>query len=160
MKALTLHEPWASLIASGAKAYETRDWAPPGWLVGQTIAIHAGKADPMKLSTADLGGSTAVEAMLRGLKLQRMDALPLGCIVCTAKLAGIYWSQGATMTPHGTMQIDTGDGTIELRPGEEYFGSYGAGRCLWHLVEIRRVAPPKPARGMQKLWDWKEHQHA
>ena len=29
MKALTLHQPWASLIAHGVKTIETRSWAPP-----------------------------------------------------------------------------------------------------------------------------------
>ena len=42
MKALTLHQPWASLIAGGRKTIETRPWAPPCGLVGERFAIHAG----------------------------------------------------------------------------------------------------------------------
>ena len=41
MKATTLWQPWASLIAIGAKYYETRDYPPPAKLLGQRIAIHA-----------------------------------------------------------------------------------------------------------------------
>lgn len=43
MKAISLWQPWASLIACGAKPYETRSWAPPRSMIGQPIAIHAAK---------------------------------------------------------------------------------------------------------------------
>ena len=43
MHAIALHQAWASLIALGTKAVETRSWLAPALLVGQTIAIHAGK---------------------------------------------------------------------------------------------------------------------
>ena len=46
MKAITLHEPWATLIACGAKKIETRDWAPPRSLIGERIAIHAARREP------------------------------------------------------------------------------------------------------------------
>jgi hypothetical protein len=45
VKALTLHQPWASLVALGVKTIETRSWAAPRSLVGQHIAIHAGKRE-------------------------------------------------------------------------------------------------------------------
>ena len=38
MKALTIWQPWASLIAGGAKQYETRSWATQ---YRGPIAIHA-----------------------------------------------------------------------------------------------------------------------
>ena len=41
MKALTLWQPWASLVIAGAKPYEFRSWSPPRWLIGQRIVIHA-----------------------------------------------------------------------------------------------------------------------
>ncbi len=43
MKALSLTQPWASLVAIGAKNIETRSWSTGyrGWL-----AIHASKAFP------------------------------------------------------------------------------------------------------------------
>lgn len=47
MKALTIWQPWASLIIAGAKPVEWRGWACPRWIVGQRIAIHAG-ARPAK----------------------------------------------------------------------------------------------------------------
>jgi hypothetical protein len=34
VKALSLWQPWASLIAVGGKRIETRHWPAPSWLVG------------------------------------------------------------------------------------------------------------------------------
>ncbi len=46
MKAITLHQTWASLIAEGVKTIETRNWPPPLHHMKQLIAIHAGKRSP------------------------------------------------------------------------------------------------------------------
>ena len=43
MKAFTLWQPYASLIADGTKTIWTPSWAPPRSLIGQRIAIHAAK---------------------------------------------------------------------------------------------------------------------
>lgn len=42
MKALTLWRPWAWALFNG-KDLENRTWAPPAHMIGQRIAIHAGK---------------------------------------------------------------------------------------------------------------------
>ena len=43
MKAKTLYQPFATLIAEGLKTIETRSKPPPRSLIGHRIAIHAGK---------------------------------------------------------------------------------------------------------------------
>ena len=85
MTALTLRQPWASLISSGGKLFESRTWAPPVPLIGQRIAIHAGKS---KISN---GLSDEELAAIRsGLDADDLAALPRGMIVCTARIAGAY----------------------------------------------------------------------
>lgn len=42
MRAITIWQPWASLIIAGAKPFEWRPWAAPSWLIGERIVIHAG----------------------------------------------------------------------------------------------------------------------
>ena len=64
MKAITLHQPWASLIASGAKRIETRSWKPPDSLIGTEIAIHAGKRKFGGDLACDLGFMNAVDEAL------------------------------------------------------------------------------------------------
>ena len=41
MQAITIHQPFASAIAAGAKTIENRSWAPPARMVGEWVAIHA-----------------------------------------------------------------------------------------------------------------------
>lgn len=43
LRALTLHRPWAWLIAAGHKPLENRTWDPPDAMIGQHLAIHAGQ---------------------------------------------------------------------------------------------------------------------
>lgn len=47
MKAITLWQPYASLVALGVKTIETRSWPAPKGLVGQRIAIHAAAKPPI-----------------------------------------------------------------------------------------------------------------
>jgi hypothetical protein len=69
--ALTVKQPWASLIASGLKTIENRSWDRRA-IVGKRIAIHAGKATPVEVKRGGRAG-----------KISRADN-PLGAIVCTA----------------------------------------------------------------------------
>ena len=41
MKAKTLYQPWATLVARRYKTVETRDYAPPDFAIGEPLAIHA-----------------------------------------------------------------------------------------------------------------------
>ena len=43
MRALTLWQPWASWIIYADKRFENRPWRPPRQIIGQRIAIHAGR---------------------------------------------------------------------------------------------------------------------
>lgn len=43
LKALTLWQPYASMVVFGKKRLENRPWFPPKSLVGARFAIHAGK---------------------------------------------------------------------------------------------------------------------
>ncbi len=45
MKALTIRQPWASLIAAGVKTIETRSWSTR---YRGPLAIHAGKHKPQR----------------------------------------------------------------------------------------------------------------
>jgi len=87
MKALTVWQPWASLIMLGAKQYEFRKWdfrsREPG-LVGERIVIHAG-ARPVKIDdltdileriaddVSALDAKIAIPVITRQLKLLRRE---------------------------------------------------------------------------------------
>jgi hypothetical protein len=50
--AITVRQPWAALIAAGAKRTENRNWRPRS-VVGKPLAIHAGKYMPTDVDIAD-----------------------------------------------------------------------------------------------------------
>ena len=81
--AITLHQPWASLIALGIKTVETRSWPAPARLVGQRIAVHAGK--PL---VRRAGAAIERELLARWVDDWRV-IIPTGAVVATAVLAGM-----------------------------------------------------------------------
>jgi hypothetical protein len=54
MKAITVKQPWASLIIEGIKDIENRTWKCPQKYIGQRVLIHAG-ADYSLLKTYPTG---------------------------------------------------------------------------------------------------------
>ena len=103
MRALTLHQPWATLIALGIKTIETRSWPPPRNLMGQTVAIHAGR-------TLQPNPGPEIEAILRLThSVHWRRRLPAGAVVATATVRG---SCQVTGLAAGTVQAITRCGQI------------------------------------------------
>jgi hypothetical protein len=126
--AITLWQPWATLIAIGAKPYETRSRRPPKRLVGQRIAIHAAQRMPVRSMLTD----EEHLAIMIALKFKDYRYLPRGKVVCTAILADV---SPAHLVPR------------------DLFGKYGVGRFAWKLTDVRPLDPPIYARGTQQ-WGW------
>ena len=147
MKALTLHQPWASLIAHGVKTIETRSWAPPRQLVGQRIAIHAGKR---VVRGGTSWGTRQAIADLYGPEW--WSEIPVGAVVCTAVLVD---ARQVTGRIGGVAQLarslagDPGRSEVEIDP----HGDFDPGRWLWFLRDVQTF-DPMPAIGHQGLWDW------
>ena len=145
MKALTLTQPWASLVASGAKRIETRSWRTS---YRGPLAIHA--AAGMPKSARELRHRYPfAEALMQG-GISETSEMPLGKIVATCRLidcvptAGIRW---------GELQRN---GVIVAPDIERVFGEYAPGRWAWLLADIRRIDAPIPAKGSLSLWEWVE----
>lgn len=150
MKALTLWQPWATLVAMEAKKIETRCWSTK--FRGE-IAIHAAANLPAKY----LGKSARTEPFrdeLADLFCVRRDrdertgkhvddilrGLPKGKVVCIVRLLEIE--------EIGVMLREN----IPTR--ERIFGNYEDGRYAWHLQMVDVIEPPIPAKGQRLLWNW------
>ena len=116
MKAITLYQPYATLIACGAKRHETRSWRAPGWLIGQRLAIHAGKTlEPLHpASDHDL-----IEILIRFCGPEWPFNLPRGAVVATAILDGCYPAEPLA---------SSGAVTFE----DLVCGDWSRGRWAWH----------------------------
>ena len=151
MKAITVHQPWATLLALGEKQYETRSWAT-GYR--GLIAIHASKStddllnffnwtefvkkhgytDPFSFNT--MAHKAIMKHYEPGFKLFG-EIHPTGCILAVGELVAMH--KGAPP---------------ELSYQERTFGNFGHGRVAWELANMRRLVTPIPARGQQGLWEW------
>lgn len=130
-KALSLWQPWASLIAIGAKRIETRHWSAPRSLWGQRIAIHAAKR-----------GSELWLLEEWPFSEYDLEPLPLGAIVATAVIA-----RCTEITELGAAELE------HEHPHEYAFGNYEPGRFAWVLRDVERLAEPIPFRGAQGFFD-------
>ena len=155
--ALTLHQPWASLLATGRKRIETRSWAPPGRLIGARFAIHAAQTSlPRDLSPDAIA---AFEAALGLPKVRWPSHLPFGAVVCLGKLTGAY-KVGAWMPGDDLILLCAAISGSEpmssarLHVDEKHFGDYRPGRWLWVFEDVAKVEPPVPVKGCQRIWYW------
>lgn len=149
--AITLWQPWASLIAAGAKPYEFRGWPAPARLVGLRVAIHAGARAVRKEEVRSLLvqlqspraketgvdpalGIPVLEAAMRG------PGLPLSSVLCTATL-GRPIRNAELAAAMGIPWVNDSD------RGEH--SNWG-----WPLTDVRVLEPFQPARGAQGWWNW------
>lgn len=141
MKALSLIQPWATLIAVGAKAIETRSW--PTEYRGP-IAIHASKwlgadgriVNPDVRDCLEYCYLEPFCSVLTRAGIGRVRDLPSGAVVATARLVDVVRTDG-----------------LDVDPLEREFGNFAPGRWAWRLDGVCRLATPIPYRGNRGLWD-------
>ena len=137
MKTLSLLQPWASLVASGAKRIETRSWATN---YRGPLLIHASK------SRAELEFDSSCD-LLRHAQLQISD-LPFGAIIAKCRLINCVPTQG-----FDAGRIDISNADFEQSPEYE-MGNFEPGRWAWILSDVERFTEPIPARGSLGLWEF------
>lgn len=138
MKALSIWQPWASLIMSGHKKIETRGWAAPYSILGQRIAIASTASNRPEQRRAAEGHVFREHYCATGLPA--IENLPMGCILGTVLVDGCREMDASFLE--------------ELEPQEEAFGIYGPGRFAWFLRDPRPLDRPVPAKGAQGVWNW------
>ncbi len=149
MKALTLTQPWATLVAIGAKRIETRSWRTN---YRGRLAIHAA-------NTPDRTGVVVTRYFWPALKRAGLNPLelPLGVVVATCTLVECYEIPDERRL-FRRADLDYFNIGAWLPPDdpERSFGDYTPGRYAWLLTNIQALPQPVPARGALGLWDWNE----
>lgn len=131
MRVLTLTQPWATLVAIGAKRIETRSWSTA---YRGDIAIHAAKGFPKK--ARELVYLEPFAERLKAAGIVLATDLPLGQIIAVVHLAGVVATKGLVLT-------------VE----ERAFGDYSDGRFAWVFGGgPRRLSPAIPCSGSLGLW--------
>nr|WP_138751759.1 ASCH domain-containing protein [Paenibacillus sinopodophylli] len=143
MKAITIIQPWATLIAIGAKKFETRSW--PTKHRGE-LAIHAGK----KIDREACEQETIKTAL--AAHGYTPDNLPTGSIVATGSLSECYKARQYGLSDYVELTSNSGIKSID---GPEFvYGDYSTGRFAWEIADVQQLAEPIPAKGQQGLWNW------
>lgn len=135
MKALSLLQPWAQLVAIGAKEYETRSWATD---YRGPLAIHASKG--FSKENRELCLEWPFDEALLKAGIGCPGALPRGLVIATCVLVGCY-------------RINKPNPRIS--PEEQSFGNWKVGRFAWRLQDVKLIAPVE-AKGRLGLWEWEQ----
>lgn len=149
MRALTLWEPWATLIALGAKRYETRGWATP---YRGELAVHA--ANRFSEAQRDIATSEPVitDALCRGLKCRRWEIVrrlreSLGHVIAVVRV--VDCEETRSIIPRAQRAED---GAAEMWWEEFKMGDWRPGRHAWRMSRPKRLQQPVPCRGYQRIW--------
>lgn len=166
MKAITIRQPWASLIAFGDKLYETRNWATK---YRGPIAIHAGKEldkDAFRYLITPL--ATIEQLTACGITPDNAEDLTRGAVIAIADLVNVWHivhhpgtdvdvakhiNVGAESLSTDKHAPDFGDYFVPTEK-EMALGYWVPGNYAWELQNVRILPEPVPAKGKQGLWNW------
>lgn len=150
MKALTLYQPWATLVAIGAKKIETRSWYTA---YRGPLAIHAGKNTKFILGKHSMLSEEPFYSTLMDDAVWHLGMLPLGCVVAECNLVHVKEMSELQVFPACKSHVYKGREWL-LTDQERAFGHYAVGRFMWLLDDIQILPQPVPAKGSMGLWEW------
>ncbi len=124
MKAISLWQPWATLMAKNFKTIETR-----GWNTNY-------RGDLLICSTKNGLAKKAFNETVEHLGIKELD-YPLGQALCVVKLYDVIQTDRLSFFDYFS---------------EEDFGDYSLGRFAW-LTDNLRLIKPFPIKGQQGLFN-------
>jgi activating signal cointegrator 1 len=143
LPAISVWQPWASLLAHGIKIHETRSWAPSAAYLGRSFAICAAKVttglDHYASSVGDGPDHPRTVALRRLFALGvNLDRMPFGAVVGIGTLV-----EAIRMPPLESEQ-----------PGamERALGDWTPGRWAWRFENMQRLPEPIPVQGKQGIF--------
>jgi hypothetical protein len=139
MKALTIHQPWASLI--GLKRYETRHWHT---FYRGAIAIHAGAKPPTEKDKDLWYRAHEIAGVEPPFSA---DDLPLMAIVSVSRLRAVKKMSYEGRINDFTISID------DQSDLEKMLGLWRLGRYAWDMGGYVCQIKPIEIPGRQGLWN-------
>lgn len=155
MKAISLHQPFASAVAIGSKRIETRGWATSH---RGPIAIHAAKhftIDGMIRvhSSWTWCGALAGAGVKMGQDANLVDILPFGAVIAVVDLVDCRPTGSLTVDELDSWRRPAPDAIDPLSWTERMLGNFEPGRFGWILENPRPLVRPVPAIGRQRIFN-------
>lgn len=153
MRAITIWQPWCSLIIIGAKPYEFR---PKSFLdysnhpkVGERVALHAGMRPVKQAEVVDLLQKCQEEnGKHTGLIVDK--AIPLlQRLMQASKCRGVI-AEGAIL---GTAVFGEPRNAGTIFAGLPHDSDRGDFNFAWPMLEVRALPEPIHIRGAQGFWN-------
>lgn len=150
MYALTLWQPWASLVIGGWKPYEFRSYALPVSFSGQRIVIHAGKRPIKRAEVAEM-----INRLRKGEATGGLDP------TCVDWLDSVHTSPGRLPLGAGIGTAVLGEPKLSCQVWPQEFAHYATdsdrirhSNWAWPLTGVERFEPIVPRAGAQGFWRW------
>ncbi|MFY9223230.1 MAG: 2-oxoglutarate dehydrogenase E1 [Blastocatellia bacterium] len=137
--ALSLHQPWATLMAVEAKRVETRSWSTK---YRGLVAIHASKS--LTRETKELCGAYPFNQYVIS-----PAHLPLQKIIAVGKLISCSKAESYKKYLENTKSKEAA--SLELA-----FGDYSYGRWAWEFKDVVQLEKPIEIAGSLGLWELPE----
>jgi hypothetical protein len=171
VKALTIWQPWASLIAAGAKPYEFRAWRFPSRMIGERVVNHAGSRPMRESEILDLierlnGPDAWSTALHRDAAMPVLELALADVRRPKPKKADLFGPGDAIDPPN--LPIGAGIGSFVLgtpRDGDVIAREFGMpavndsdrdqeANWGWPVEQVQTWREPVPSKGAQGFWHW------
>ena len=155
MFCISIRQPWSECIVRGVKPIEVRTWLPPSKLIGERVAIHAGKvlAKDVPDNVWEAVGKWGMHELSNipdpkqwepEAEVAPVGMVPrLGGIIGTAKLAKAFRFSYAEFKELQEKHLNP-------------LSWYGDGLCGWEFSEPVRFERIIPCNGQLRFWELDE----
>lgn len=144
--AITLWQPWASLISLGIKEYETRSWRCPMSLIGKEFYIHVAKRQ-MQIEEREL--LCHLSQLDEKYEYLLEKQFPYGALVAKVKVEKCLQMSDRFHEPDNEIlpiiRIDS------VSDQERLCGDWQDDRYAWKLTDVEEISPI-PMKGGQRIW--------
>jgi hypothetical protein len=138
VKALSVMQPYATLLAIGVKSIETRSWKTP---YRGLLAVHASQT--IKREYRERCLAEPFRSVLLDAGYASWQDLPRGVVLATARLIDCI-----------PTEVLVAQSDVYLPGNEQAFGFYDPHRYGWLLENVEPLPQPIQAVGRLGLWEW------